>query len=93
MLRCLLLCDVALLYERDFVVFGFLTEAVLLLSFLLNTDELDLLTFLVLLNLGATLFALDLDRVAVALSFLLVLFGEVTLAFERVVLASSERCV
>ena len=92
-------CDVDLLYVRDCVAFGFLTEVLFVLSTFLDTDLCVLVTFsfrllVVLTELdlvdleGVDTFVFDLVLI-VLLSLLDVVLGVVTLVLERVVVALS----
>ena len=91
-------CDFALVYVRDLVAFGFLTEGLFLVSTLLDTEERVLVTFLRVFFAGVTLFerSVILGLVAlvfvlvVALVLLVVLVGVVALVLERAGVALSE---
>jgi hypothetical protein len=97
-LRCFVFCDVALVYTRDLVAFGFLTEGLFLVSFLLDTEERVLVTLSRVFLVGVALFERFVLLVSVALMFVLVVelvllvvrVGVVTLVLELVGVAFSE---
>jgi hypothetical protein len=79
-------CDFALVYVRDLVAFGFLTEGLFLVSTLLDTEERVLVTFSRVFLSGVTL----LERVDVALSETRLALVLVVAFVLRVVLVEAE---